>query len=284
MTILKRTFILLSTLFITASCGEPNVLTEFSKTDSDEALFLDAQKLLDEMKWADTLDILENQLSVAYRARNDVKDMRASAYAGRCGLTLFTFAANLGTSDSMSIFNFFMAGMKNKIVAPSDCNTARDIIVNTHGNVNQRTTQQNFNLAILGMAKAGAFLRANLDQDNAGLGDGIVDAGKDVCSAADVSDADVVEIVTGLGLIIENFAAVSSQLGGGTVTIIDDLNTACGIAIGFPGPAVTCDFTDAAFIGAHITEFRSILNADGIGVSSCNLGDTPFRACPCDGN
>ncbi|MNJ99733.1 hypothetical protein D3C87_175140 [compost metagenome] len=283
MNVAKRLIVIMSSLFLTASCGEPNVLTEFSQRDSDEALFQEAQKRLDEMKWTEALDIIDNQLSASYQAKTEVKDMRASVYAGKCGLTLFTFVANMGTSDSSTVFNFFMSGMRNKIVSPADCDTARDIIIATHGDFAQRPAQQNLNMAILGMAKAGAYLRSKLDQDGSGLGNGALDPAKDVCAPADFTDADVRETVLGFGLLVENLVAVSADLAGATVTQINDFKTQCGIALGFPGPAVPCTLTDATLIDNNINMFRSILNDPSIGVGSCALGDTPFTACPCDG-
>lgn len=278
----KRLVIILSSLVLTTSCGEPNVLSEFSQKDGDESLFQEAQKKLDASEFSAAITILETKLTPAYRALNKVQDMRASSYAGRCGLTLFTFVSNLASSNNSTLFNFFMKAVQGKIVQPEDCKTAYQVMVDTYGDYSSRTSAQNFNIAILGMAQAGAYLRKNIDQDAAGLGDGALDAAKNICSAVVISDADVVNTFLGFGILLENITAISAELAGATVTEINDFKTQCGIALGFPGPPVPCALTDAAFITTNVGAFRSILNHPSVGAGSCGT-DTPFTACPCDG-
>jgi hypothetical protein len=271
----KRIGLILMSLMLTTSCVEPNVLSEFSQKDSDEALFVEAQKKLDATEWAATLDILENRLSSSYRAQNKVQDMRASAYAGRCGLLFFTFVNNLANSNSTALFNFFMKSVTGRAVNPADCQKSYQITVDTYGPYASRTSKQNFNVAILGMAKAGAFLRKTIDQDYGGAGDGFADAGVDICDDTILSDDDVADAFVGFGIVLENLAAVSTDLAGGTVTQINDFKDQCATVLGSP-----CSFTDRAFILSHALQFRSILNEPTLGVGNCTT-DTPFTACPC---
>lgn len=273
---LKRICLILMSLMLTTSCVEPNVLAEFSQKDSDEALFLEAQKKLDAAEWTATLDILENQISSSYQAQNKVQDMRASAYAGRCGLLFFTFVDNLANSNSTTLFNFFMKSVTGRAVNPADCQKSYQITVNTYGPYASRTSKQNFNVAILGMAKAGAFLRKTVDQDYDGAGDGFADVGVDICDSSVLSDDDVADAFVGFGIVLENLVAVSTDLAGGTVTQINDFKNLCATVLGSP-----CQFTNRNFIMTHVNAFRSILNESSLGVGNCVKPAMPFMACPC---
>ncbi len=82
---LRKIFIFILCMAITTSCDKANVLTEYSKTDTDEALFLESQIKMDDLDWDGAIDILANQLSTTYQARRDVKVRLMHAYGGKCG-------------------------------------------------------------------------------------------------------------------------------------------------------------------------------------------------------
>jgi hypothetical protein len=248
-----------------------------SSTNSDEALYFDAKKKIDNLDWTGAITIITTQMSTSYQQRVDVRQTLAGAYAGRCGLNIITLINNLSSSGSGTLFNFFMAAMENTVVTPADCDTAQTVM-ESFGTNAQRTSDQNLYMTLLGMAKSGAYLRKKADQDNGGLGNGSEDAGFDVCNAAQLTNADVTGAIVGLGLLINNFSAVSSLLGASTVTLVNNFNTTCQAMNG----GTACDLTDTTFISAHMTEFRSMLNDTTMGIGSCST-DTMFTACPCDG-
>ncbi len=280
----RTLFISIMCLLFATSCDRPNALTKFSQTETDDALYIDAKKYIDNYQWTEAIDLMNGSLSAGFKTRADVRKTMASAYAGRCGLDFLSLVNNLGSSSSSLVFNFFMMAMRGRVVSPTDCDTAQSIMETFGATPAERTSEQNLFIVILGIAKSGAYLRDKADQDSAGIGDGQRDGGFDVCDDTSLPDANVVGAMVGFGLVMQNISSIAGQLGGGTAADITGLQDTCDTAMSvFLGTPTVCDFTDQEFITDNVTYFRSLLNdADTLGIGSCN-GDPLFRGCPCDG-
>lgn len=285
MNVVKRLLIITSILCMTTSCGNPtNVLGGMASRDSDAAVYEEARKKLDDREWDAAITMMTVDLSATYQARTDVKETLAGAYAGKCGLEFVTFVAGLASSNSIAqLYGFFMSAMKNKIVVPAACDSAQTIL-ESFGNAAARTADQNLFLTIIGMAKAGAWIRIKADQDNSGLGNGTMDAGFNPCNNVSFPDENVIKATVGLGLVLNNVTSISSRIAGSTLNDINTFNANCLVALQAIDPTVTtCDLTDVAFVTSKKALFRSLLNEGStIGFGGCTT-DTPFTACPCDG-
>lgn len=227
---------ILISLLLTTSCGKPNVLTEYSSTNSDEALYLDAKNKMDAFDWNGAISILTTQLSAGYQARNDVKTTLMHAYGGKCGISFFDLIKSLKSVTSTKMFEFALQLYANKIVDVAACDNAITVLKSIGATAVSRTTSQNSFAAILGLTRMAATLHSKLDTDFAGLGDGIVDAGSDPCAisaaAGRLSDAEVNKVVSGVGLIFENLSALTGQLGAGTAgTAFGSAKTLCETAV-----------------------------------------------------
>lgn len=284
MKFVRKLFIITMVLCMTTSCDKPNVLTDFSQTDTDEALYLEAKKKVDSRDWDEAIDIINNDISAAYRENVEVKETLAGAYAGKCGLDFVSLIQNLGMSSSAKLMTFFMGAMKNQIVSPADCDNAKTVM----DTIAVKDADQTLFYTILGMAKAGAWLRDKADQDNSGLGDGTIDAGFQPCKAAQLPDTNVVKAIVGVGMVIENISSVSSELDPSTVTDINNFSSTCVTALNAyldivsPGHPVvtTCDLSDETFVTTYKDAFRLLID-DGtsFGIGACM--NPLFQPCAC---
>lgn len=285
MILVKRLLIIISIVCVTTSCqNPPNVLGNMASTGGDAAIYEEARKKVDDREWDAAITMITVDMSAAYQARTDVKETLAGAYAGKCGLDFVNFVLGLSSSNSIGqLYAFFMSAMKNKIVVPAACDSAQTIL-ESFGNSTARTADQNLMLTIVGMAKAGAWIRIKADQDNSGLGDGAKDAGFNVCNAASFPDDNVIGATVGLGLVLNNIASVSSRIAGSTLNDINTFNANCLAALQLLDNTITsCDLTNVNFVTQKKALFRSLLNESStIGFGGCTT-DTPFTACPCDG-
>lgn len=291
----------LLTGLLSASCGQPNLLSEFAQTDSDEALYMEAKKAIDDMAWDDAIAIIEDQLSASFQQKANVKETLAGAYVGKCGLTFFELVDGLSSANPTKIFEYFMGIFKNMNLTPAACEQAISLIESI-GGVSERTQDQNLFLAILGVARIGVTLSYKLDQEDH---DGIADSTFNVCHEyADqdtdgdidkddiltrwpdpiynkiiqkpvpepehfLTDDDLKKVVTGFGLIMENLASLSSAIGetSDTMGSLEGIKTQCEDTV--EGP---CDITDPSAVTAQMAyAFRLLLDSTDWGFGSCSL-------------
>ncbi|WP_413577279.1 hypothetical protein ACLVWU_03250 [Bdellovibrio sp. HCB290] len=292
---------------MTASCSSENVLADFANKDSDEALYIDAKKALDEMEWATTVDIINNQLSSTYQSRRDVKLVLASAYAGSCGLLFANLIQGMTNNASSQMFRYFMGIWAGQTVNPDDCELAIGVLQGI-GTAAQRSTKENLFLALLGVARMGTNMAANLDS---GDQNGSIDADATVChedasgsltrwpDAPNPAPPDTIRdefghpplgmtkymsstamkrVASGFGLVLENFAALSDALGAGTsVDAIGDLSDDCDSALSaIAGSAVSCAtmVTPAGVSDEMVYAMRFMMDSADFGFGTCSIDDS----------
>ncbi len=267
---MKKIFILLMALsLLSTSCS--NVLTAMANKETDDAYFETAQKSMDSQDWDTALTALE-LMSETYKARTDVIEMWAGVLAGKCGFDFITYFNSLGSASltGSTIFKYFMNAFTGKSVSASYCALAQLKMEEIGSIPSARTSGQNLFMAILGMVKIGVYLRSLADVDGTnGLGDDTTDASFDSCSTASISDANLNQVISGLGLISANVAYLTAVLSSTTVTSsLTTLTTVCG---------TSCGITDPNSVGAaDRTTLRDLLKTGSanptapMGIESCN--------------
>jgi len=248
-----------------------------SQTDSPNALIEDAKNALDDLDYDTAITkmlTLQTNDSTAYLncatvdgVRSCPRELLAGAYAGRCGFTLLPFIASI-SSSSGAVFKFLMNSFTSVTVVPADCYSAQQVMETF--TVSQLNSDQKIFLALLGMAKMGVYLRNSADTDK----DGVTDAAFDACNTAKISDADVKQVVTGMGLFITYSAALSST--GSATSSLTTINTVCG-ALG-----IDCSITDpnsAAITAGVVAAFRDLIKSTDYGVETACGNYTP-ACCP----
>lgn len=240
---MRKIFILLMALsLLSTSCS--NVLTAMANKETDEAHFETAQKSMDSQDWDTAITELE-AMSETYKRRTDVIEMWAGVLAGKCGFDFITYFTNLGSASlsGSTIFKYFMNAFTGKSVSASYCALAQAKMEEIGSTPASRTSGQNLFMAILGMVKIGVYLRGLADVDGSnGLGDGSADATFDSCSTASLSDANLNQVITGLGLISANLTYLTAVLSSTTVT--DSLSTVTSVC------GASCGITDSSQVSA----------------------------------
>ncbi|KYG62099.1 hypothetical protein AZI85_07830 [Bdellovibrio bacteriovorus] len=313
----RHLFIILISLSVATSCSnQENVLTEYASTDSDAALFLEAKKKIDDAAWDDAISIMTTQLSADYQARNDVKTSLMHAYGGKCGISFFDLVQALKGVSSTKMFEIALQIFQGQVTDVAACDNAVAVLMSIGTTAAQRTNDQNLFAAILGLTRMATTLKSKFDIDAAGLGDGVPDAGAEACTvsaaAGKLSDAEVDRIVTGVGLVFENLAALGDELTSGTAgDSFGDAQTLCQTDVVIPPigtpqdhgapmgvtwvdlglPSNTPTYQDFG-LGADVTDpivctttqdadvtpklrriFRRMIESGTLGVGACDIAD-----------
>lgn len=262
------------------SCTGANLYKDMaSNKTSDEALFEDAQKLVDAGDYTGAINKLL-ATTEGFQAQARVKESLAGAYAARCGMEFLTFVTNLGGDGGGSFFKLAMNGFVGvSTEAYADCKTAESLIegIDSIGN---RTSSQNIFLMFLEMAKIGNRLRAVGDVDPA-TGDGTVDAGFDCMDSVPIADAQ--EVIESFAKFLSLFADFGNDLAGGSGEAINELLDE------YPELAsTTFDYSDGAGPGSTddpdefdrlIIVSRALINSQAFGIGSCNDEDPTQCLC-----
>ncbi|MGZ3774580.1 MAG: hypothetical protein ACXVCY_02025 [Pseudobdellovibrionaceae bacterium] len=243
---LRIVFIILMSLVITTSCGQPNVLTSYSNSTSDAAIFQNAQTKVNNGDWDTAISIITTQLSASYQARSDVKETLMYAYGGKCGISFLTLVNGMKNVSSSQMFKFALQLFAGTTVDLTACDNAYTTLASI-GAASVRTTDQNIYAAILGLTRMAATLHARMDTDASGAGDGVVDTGWDSCVVTTavnrLSDADMDRIVSGIGLIFENMTALGSVLSSGSASsAFTSALTACQTPLTVPAVGQPTDY------------------------------------------
>jgi len=247
--------------------GCSNIYQSMANKTTDEALYEDAQILMDKQNWDDAIAKM-NDLSADYKSRPDVIETWAGIYAGKCGLDFISYFTTLGSANlsSTTIFQYFMSAWTGKTVNPTYCTLAQTKIEEISVNPTLRTSGENLFMAILGMVKIGVYLRNYVDRDGNGT------AEKNVCTndSSNLPDAAVQEIVSGLGLIMTNLSYVTG-VAASLTNSLSSVNTICN------GLSGACIKTNPATVNStDIDNFRDLLNTSSsnptapLGVGGCS--------------
>lgn len=248
-----------------------NFLKDASNQSSQEAYINDAVKALDAKDYDTAITILTTKLNVDYRTSNEVRRLTAEAFAGKCGLDTLDFLTGLGDSSS-ALFKIFTTPLYGVTTDAAYCKAATSKMSEI-GVAGARTASDNTFLTVVSMARIGSAINQVLDTSPVG-GDGTLEA-----TSCTLTDAQVDEVILGLGFLIENITYVSSSLiGSGATTALTGLTSAC-TAVG-----INCSITDGSIIDATLRDtFRDLLNTTEFGVGSVTTGGDPVAiglACP----
>lgn len=295
MSIGKNILIIVACLGLTTSCAKPNVLTDFSQQNSDDALYIEAQKLVDQSDWDGSIAIIENKISSGYRTKRNVINTWAGAYAGKCGINFAGLVLGLknASGSASQLFPFFMNVFAGVTVLPTACETAITLMQSI-GAVGSRTTDENLFLSVLGISRVATNLAAELDSADH---NGSIDSSSNVCHewsggnplhpwlATDpayalypppatqpshfLKDSEVQRIAAGIGLIVENASALSDTIGSSNsiLTALTSVQSSC-TSLG-----VSCTGTDPAAVSNQlIYAVRALLSSSSMGFGTCVPG------------
>lgn len=277
----KIKFLILAPLAWLSSCGDNAFEPYAQNSTTDEAVLYDVETLMNDQDYAGVISKIGDQ-SAAFKARTDVMEYLTEAYLGKCGFQFLDFFSDFGGVSDTQLFRKFTFAFSGRTISPSDCYTAQLKAEELSSSSEKKTML----LLFVGMAKFGTYLRASLDVDgSAGNGNGVAE--KSACTTANISDANMKQVVTGLGLILQNFAGlIGDLLGADTSTAITTFLTDCEAALG----AGNCSITDPTVAGfnndvdtdlngsndanSKVLAFRAMIDASStMGVGTCSAGE-----------
>lgn len=271
-----------------------NVLETFSNKQTDEAYFYDARKLINDGQYDAALDVMA-LMTPTYLARREIITLKASAYAGKCGLNFMDFVAQLSNMGTTRLFPFLAAQFVGGTPARIDaCETAEDLIESI-GAIAARTSDENMFLVLISFAKIGNVLSLYVDSNQNGTPDTIADTGSDydacletpravrptTAVAGDWFNADLRQLGSGITLALANIGAVSGSVNLGDASLAS-ITGACATLATLNPAYDFCSITDpTAFTANHLKGIKSMLKESTVvGLGTNCTGDISACNCP----
>lgn len=269
----KKWISMASLLMCLPFLGCANVLDSMARKTTDEAILEDARKAMNDSDWDLALEKFD-ELTAAKKSEVAVIEKWATAYAGKCGLNFIEYFTNLGSASltGSTLFKYLMNAWTGETVYPEYCTLAQTKMEEISSDAADRSTNQNFFLAILGMVKVGVYLRGNLDRDGTdNLGDGTAELDPCTDDVSNLEESQATEIVTGLGLITTNLVYLTAVLGAGEIAnALETVENVCALTPGACGRTDPTTVTDA-----DRDAIRDLLKTDSanptapLGVGNC---------------
>ena len=254
--------------------GCPNVYQEMSDKGSDAALIYKAGREIDLEAYDDALETLSGLTSTGKRSR-DGRVAKATAYAGKCGLNLLTFANDFANQISGSTLMKLTLNHFRAATSYEYCKLAEYELLSISAR-DWKTDDYAF-LVFVEMSKIGTLLAgaSGADADN----DGGLDNAFDPCtdSASHVAEAEVREVGTGLTIMMTALAASGITIGGGMGDTFEELCTdLASIGTDF------CSITDPdGFDSDQVNAIRTLIKTKDVGLDVCNGKSFGDATCAC---
>ncbi|MFN8846057.1 MAG: hypothetical protein ACK5V3_02795 [Bdellovibrionales bacterium] len=243
-------------LFVVTGCGG-NFFEESSGKTTEAALTQAIKTSINDLDYDTAIDLIENSGIVA--DTREKKNLFASAYAGKCGVSFAGLIDALG-APAGTLFNFFMSSFQSITTDAASCEQAR-VYLESVGLVTERTLAENLSYFLVGFGKIGAHLKENGDT---AAPFGTFDGGFDACAVGDLPAADVQDMMSGFGMMIDTSLSISAFLGGTLGADLTTIGTVCG---------ASCVETDPTQITSapDILSFRRIVASTEYGANTCAL-------------
>jgi hypothetical protein len=250
---------ILSLFFIlSAITGCGGNFFEESSGKTSEAAIVEAIKLsVNDLDYDTAIDLIESSGITA--DTREKKNLFASAYAGKCGVSFAGLIDTLG-APSGTLFRFLMSSFQSVTTNAASCERAR-VYLESVGLVTERTLAENLSFFLVGFGKIGAHLKENGDT---AAPFGSFDGGFNACLVGSLPAADVQDMISGFGMMIDTAVSISAFLGGSLGTDLTTIGTVCGSS---------CVETDPTQINnaADILNFRRVVASTEYGANTCAL-------------
>jgi len=261
-------------LLLPLACSQ-NFLQDMSSISPDEDSYSMAMDALNDENYDLAISIVNNQITPIGQTAPKVRELLASAYAGKCGLNFLDYTKKLTEQNSGSSMSTLMMPFVQKAVDPASCRTALETM-ELIGPTEARTANQNIFTSITGMVLIGAALRGYAD-----IAPPLGDGAPDINLCTDFTNAQVDDIIIGFGFFNKNFSSVSStMIGSYSNFVLGSVSTMCSDAAG----AAACNITNPADITLPMRDiFRDLVNTREYGIGAYVTGgdaSTVPSSCP----
>ncbi|MBX3021723.1 MAG: hypothetical protein KF799_08620 [Bdellovibrionales bacterium] len=270
-----------------------NVLETFADKNTDDAYFVDAQRLINDGEYDAALTKIA-LMSDDYSNKRQVVMLRASAYGGKCGFRFMSFVQELGDMGTTRLFPFLTSQFIGGTPARIDSCLAAEDLIESIGDTADRTTDENMFLVLVSFAKMGNVLSLYADSNQNGIPDTAADTGGadyNACTetpratrpttavTGDWYTGDLRQFGSGLTLALANIAAVSGTVDLGDASLASITDACDDLAVLNPAYDF-CSVTDpAAFTADQLKGIKSLLKEDSVvglgtdctgGITTCN--------------
>lgn len=265
--------VLVALLFLSA-CSQ-NILSQASSINDDEDYYDQALSELNIENYDNVVSIITTKMSSSVQAQIKVRELLASAYAGKCGLNFVSYTNALAEQTTGSAMQVMMGPFVGVDSDPASCRLALQTM-ELIGPTESRNTNQNLFTSIVGMVLLGTALRNAADVSPV-QGDGTADV--NICTT--VTDAQMDDVILGFGFFNKNFSAVSATtIGNYSDSSMSDAAAACNAGVG----AGVCQIIDPTLITPSIRDaYRDLTNTSDYGIGAVSTGGNPMlipAACP----
>lgn len=261
-------------LLLPLACSQ-NFLQDMSSISPDEDNYSKAMDALNDESYDLAISIVNNNITPTGQTVPKVRELLASAYAGKCGLNFLDYTQKLTENNSGSSMSNLMRPFVQVAVDPPSCRLALQTM-ELIGPTELRTANQNIFTSVTGMVLMGTALRGYADISPT-LGDGSPDI--NLCTG--FTDAQVDDIIIGFGFFNKNFSSVSStMIGSYSSFVLGDVVTMCSDVAG----AAACAITNPADITMPMRDiFRDLVNTQEYGIGAYITGGDSLmvpNSCP----
>lgn len=246
---------------------ECNTFSGTANKTSSAALFFQARTQINSGDYTGALTTLSG-LSSTDLAGHDGTVLRATAYAGRCGLNLVSMGSAIANGiTSKTVMQILLADMVGA-TSYTDCNSAETLMLGIAAA--SMTSDDYIFLAFVEFAKIGAALSTVADTDH----NGAVDTGFNACNMAAGVTGDI-----GVALNVAFKALTSSGVTILSSSITKEWTTICSGT-----GALTYDCTNTSSSGFTTSELyvlRTLIIANEVGLNTCGGSSYSSLACTC---
>lgn len=253
-------------IFLPLACSQ-NFLQDLSSHDPNEDYYTKALAALNDQSYDQAISIINDQITPAGQSAPKVRELLASAYAGKCGLNFIDYTKKLSEQNSGSAMWNLMMPFVQVPVDPASCRTALQTM-ELIGPTEARTHNQNVFTSVTGMVLIGTALRGYAD-----IAPPLGDGASDINLCTDFTNAQVDDIIIGFGFFNKNFSSVASNtIGSYSNFALGDVVEMCNSTAG----AAACQITDPADITPTMRDtFRDLVNTQEYGIGAYSTGGNP---------
>ena len=265
----------LTSAVLASSCA--NIFREGARKDFDAAYIFDAKKLMDTQDWTGALTKLA-LVSTAAQADRSYKALKASAYAGRCGLNLISLLNTISNAGGAAFMPTLLNAFKTATVTNyNDCVLAETTLMGISTNPSLRSADENVLAALVEWAKLGVLLASTTGFDD--NDDGTIDGALGGC-VPQLTDTQMDSVGHALTISLASLTASATSAGNAT-TNFQAICTAASNA----GYGSFCNNVDPS--GTFSTSERHFISwiirsgDAGMGFNECNISSPTLCSVAC---
>lgn len=264
--------------FVNQSCT--NILTQ-TAIITDDSLLISAQISMNSKDYTSALADFK-LMSATYLAQRNIIALKASAYAGICGLDFIGLVNTFSAIGSSTVLNvLYKNAVKATASQETNCTSAEALMMSISSSSASRTVAENLLLGLIEFQRIGVILGQYADQG----GSGSIDSGFNPC----LTTKGAIPAATGLPVaeaqilsasLMIGFDALSSSGIGAFSSSASSFQTYCTTIKAYSGGINPCTQTaPSSFTNPELAALMGLVKTSFFGVGTC--ADKTLATCVC---